>query len=329
LDAVVEAIKGTVSRDLIGVTRQALTFTLTEDVTAAISRVPRGYHMYGDFAEARYHAIATGVEQTTTDPDSELVLALYLRGVVAPGKRGHLPPAPEVPALPSWDTELPRRDVQMAISSWTLGTAYETFQDGGKMAGTISHTDIPAAAPVQLNTTDIAQFAPGLTKDYPHMWMQLLVGFEQGANISITKENGLSAVAPIGVRFQVLSPSGSKDVFALRLNATLAATASLVTLPTGFHTMGFEVTKIIAETAVANSTVGPVTVLAKLQGLMNLVVQSFVRPALNSQLDKGFLPLPIPANTTLSDRVLAVRPGYVIVAFNVTEAVHAPRLLSK
>jgi hypothetical protein len=58
------------------------------------------------------------------------------------------------------------------------------------------------------------------------MWMQLLVGFEERANISISEASGLHVVAPVGVRFQVLTSTGAKDAFALRLNLTLGAVTS-------------------------------------------------------------------------------------------------------
>ncbi len=60
------------------------------------------------------------------------------------------------------------------------------------------------------------------------MWMELSVGVEEGAKVSITAADGIKVQGPVSVAFQALTPQGPKEPFTLLVNVSAAISASVL-----------------------------------------------------------------------------------------------------
>ena len=264
------------------------------------------------FAAVRFDPLALTYDKEA----SALVFAL--RGDVVQTQDQQDPPGTQARALPPWDSAFQDRDLQVALSQWSLQTAFFSYQRAGHLGIDVLHTAIPASSPLQLRTLDFALVAPGLVAKYGESkWMRIAMALEEGTAITMEQDTGLRISGPAGIIFQVETQAGDnstvvEDAFALRLDATLAANVSVVSDASGsFLSPTFTALSFPAK--VANSTVGPVLILGPLVNLVSVLVESLGLPLLNSKIAPGF-PVPSSPQVTPSNSQVAVRHQYLVMS---------------
>lgn len=85
--------------------------------------------------------------------------------IVPESNPGQVAPYP-IPDMPFYDATLAKY-VQVFISDFTLNSAMYTYWQAGRLHHTILPPDIPATAPLQLNTSALSVVAPGFATKYP------------------------------------------------------------------------------------------------------------------------------------------------------------------
>ena len=85
--------------------------------------------------------------------------------IVPESNPGQVAPYP-IPDMPFYDASLAKY-VQVFISDFTLNSALYTFWQAGRLHHTVLPADIPATAPLQLNTSALSVVAPGFATKYP------------------------------------------------------------------------------------------------------------------------------------------------------------------
>lgn len=133
-------------------------------------------------------------------------LSLVVRAAVV-NPEGDLPPVP-TPSLPTWSADAAGAYLQILLSSWALDSYGFTYWKAGRLKDHITHDQIGPKSPIQLNTSRIGLFAPGLLLKYPHHWMTIDTNVTATPTVVLEKTSGATAHAPATFVFNVVNSSG-------------------------------------------------------------------------------------------------------------------------
>ena len=304
IDALAKVFKSTISNAIKDAAKKALGDQLTSQVNKVLKNIVWTVPFADKFAQANF--IPSSVASNAQS------LSVGVTGDVTPiGKSGALPPF-SVPSMPTWDPSASSAYVQVMLSAWSLESYTYTYYQGGRLDRIITHSDIGSLSPVQLNTSSMSLFAPGLKTKYPNRWMQLEMKAVGPPVADISTSSGLKVVMPASLSFQVLNESGGvlAEAFSLGANVTAAIKTSVVGGST--QRISGQVTSLSAPFQVVRTSVGPVRLVNGLSNFTNFLLDDVVVPIVNKALAQGF-PLPSVSGFSLTSTTLAEKNGYLLV----------------
>lgn len=200
-------------------------------------------------------------------------------------------PAPPIKIAATTEDE---NMVTIGISAWPINNGFWTFSQAGLLQYPLKPSDIPSSFPIQLNTTDFNEIAPGLFKVYPNCAINILldvpIGFTEVARI-LPSEGVAVKNLPLNLNFSVLpnTTATALPAFALQCLANASANASV----TVGATKEQEVIHLLVETLacstlrVISSSFGNIST-AGLDMLISTVLTNIVLPDINRFLGSGF-----------------------------------------
>lgn len=209
-----------------------------------------------------------------------------------------VPPSIDVPA------SLPRM-MYVWVTTFLADSAGYVYGQAGVLDFTITNKMIPAAIPIQLNTSSFAAVAPGLAKAHPNAAMVLEFNALPTPVNTSASTKGLNITLQFAADFLVVLPNGTKAP-AFELNTTTIAAGDVTcaqNVSTNVWSVRFNLTEVSLGLTLRKSEYGPVDA-ASLQELVDFVVQGILLPQLNSAGAKG---IPIP----MVDGVQFVNPEIV------------------
>lgn len=274
-----------------------------KQISDNLAKVQLDIPITNNFAEIRFDLSAAPAitANAIAAPTLGTVVPTSVPGQVAPYS---------IPTLPQYDSS-ESAYVQLFLSDFTLNTAAYTYWKAGRLSQVIPPTAVPASFPIQLNTSSLGAYAPGLLQKYPTaVPVQLVVAADPltKPTIALNATTDLQVTLPSLVSFQALPSGGTpEDAFTLTCPVAAAGTLSIK----GSAVAGSIATANCTLTEY-NSTVGQVDV-ASLNALIGLVLSSAVVPEINKYAGQG-IPIPTYDGYKLSNSRLKFYDSYVVVA---------------
>jgi hypothetical protein len=287
LDALVDVFKGAVKQSLTEAATAAIASLIDAAANQALANASLSMPLYGGQVLARFDLTAAAPPSSA----SGAFLALPVLGdaVLAANASTRAPfPLPALPPGPLAGCPA-AASLQLALSAFSLESLGWALWGVGALQTVLPHTILPPAFPIQLNTSDVALLAPGLSRAFPNEWMQLSVALLAPPAANVTA-GGLALSAPLAIAFQALPPSGQPQT-AFTLGCPLGLALQLGVGGQGrAQNLTANVTAAACQLAVDSSSVGPVDA-GGLAALVDFVVNGVLLPLANAVLNVG-LPLP-------------------------------------
>lgn len=232
--------------------------------------------------------------------------------IAHPAESPFTPPALPVPAAGSLS-----RMFYVWVSSYMLESAGWVYEQVGVLNYTVTPSQVPASFPLKLNTSSFRPFIPALFAKYPDMAMELTVAAVGNPLTVDIGAGGLLVVGTGSLSFAVVQPSGAlvPDVFVVDFVLTASGVAWVA--GDGTHnSIVANLTLVNVAMTLASSTVGPIA-LAPLQDVLNLFTEYFLLPAVNKQLNKGFV-IPVVDGLTFVNPQVSYADGLIVVDTDVS-----------
>ena len=294
----------TIKHEIDSTLQQQITGVLTGEVAKILTSIKWKFPLEKGVASVDFspQAVEGGKEH----------LSLTLKAAVT-DPQGDMPPTPS-PTIPAWSPDAGHAYLQVVLSSWSLSTYAYTYWRAGRLTDHITHEDIGSYSPIQLNTSSIGLFAPGLRAKYPDHWMSI-DAVVTAAPLCDAQKSGVSVRAAATFAFHVVNSSGGiiDTVFTLGTNATAGVTFGIVSRANASgQALTAKITNASAPLSVFQSDVGTVRI-AGISKLTNSIVDRLLVPLANALLGHG---LPLPSTPVLQLENTTIRPddGYLLVA---------------
>lgn len=234
-------------------------------------------------------------------------------GVVANTKHPVKPPTGVTPPhVPSFSSGAADHYVQLGISTYFFETLAWVYQQAGQLKSIITHSEVPSSVALQLNTSSLSVFAPGLDSKYPNMWCQLDAGVVAPVNVDTSQ--AMVAVAPFEIAVQPVTASGPETAFTVGCNLTVGL--ALHVEQGSPQKLAGNFTFLSCPLATVSSKVGSVKV-SGLNMLINTIVTETLLPLVNKVLEAGF-PMPTMDGLTLTNSEVLEVDNAIIVASDFT-----------
>jgi len=207
------------------------------------------------------------------------------------------------------------RMAQVAISACVANCGFQSIQQAGLAAYTITPNDVPADSPVQLSTSNLALLAafPGLSALCENCNITMLVRALEAPTASFDSTTGTTVVVDGEITLLTLQRNGTLTT-ALVLGANVSVSAAVTIERDQDVVLRIENTTDAA-LVVIKSYIGAVEE-SELKGMLELLLR-FGIPVINADLAAGF-PLPAIDGVNFVSSVVTVMDQYVLVATNVT-----------
>jgi len=198
------------------------------------------------------------------------------------------------------------------MSSYLLESAGWGYEQVGVLNYTITPDKVPASFPLKLNTSSFRDLIPALFAKYPNMLMEATIA-AVGNPLTVTiSESGMMAAGTCTVAFAVINPDKTivPDVFII--SVTVFASGKAWVVGSGAtNSVVANLTLVNVTMTLASSTIGPIN-LNPLQFALNIFTSMFLLPAVNKELNKGFV-IPVIEGLTFVNPQLSYGPGYLVV----------------
>jgi len=311
LDALVDVFKGAVKQSLTDSAKATIESLINTAANQALEKANLDIPIQGGEVLARFDLTAAAPPSGASG--AFVSLPVLGDAVLAKNASTRAPfPLPVLPSGPFADCAT--SFLQLALSEFSLESLGWTMWSVGALKSLVYHTIIPPSFPIQLNTTDVALLAPGLSKAFPNEWMQLDLALVAAPTANVSVEGGFALAAPLSIDFQALPPSGTPQT-AFTLGCPLGLALTLGIGGAG-HAQNFtaNVTSASCQLSVANSTVGPVDA-GGLALLVDFVLSDVLLPVVNAALNVGF-PLPSLDGLELAGSSIFYADGFAGVCSN-------------
>lgn len=202
-------------------------------------------------------------------------------------------------------------------SEYLLETAGWVYEQAGVLNYTVQPQQVPASFPLKLNTSSFKLLIPALYQKYPDMLMTMTVaavGDPLDVQISTA---GMLVVGTASLTFNVLQASGQPIPNVFTIDIQVFADGRAWVVGDGTHnSLVANLTLVNVSMTQASSTIGPI----KLQGLqfaLNIFTSNFLLPAVNKQLNKGFV-IPVVDGLTFVNPEVTFGAGFLVIDTDVS-----------
>ena len=278
-------------------------------------------------------ALVSDLNPTLAKPPANYVACTVLgKSVVcdvsagAPPSPSPTPPIP-VPMLPVPDpTAAPTHEILIMMDMTPFNYALYIVWQAGLMDIIVTSDMIPSNFPQILNTSNFADIAPGMFKQYPNLGMQLEINVTTAPHFEIitpttptgNNHTALLLTLPTDILFQVLDPTtGLQNAFGVHCPFQAAVAIDVMDTASGGQVINGSLRELACTLSLVHSNVGNVSV-SQLQGLVTLVT-SLLEPIVNHKLKNTTVPVPSLGSINLTNSEIAfVADGqYLLVASDV------------
>ena len=203
------------------------------------------------------------------------------------------------------------RMLSTSISAFTLNTAFHAQAAAGLKKNHFDDAGKPAHFPAVLNTNDAAwNSVPALKAKYANLPMLIRVKSNQDPKCSM--KPGVANFA-IGLDVTVIVVLSGKEVPVFTIDTKASSNLEFSIQQRGSYPAFVpKIRDTAASGTIKDSVIGPFDVNGLIQ-VLNGVVNLFVLPQVNAQLDSGF-PLPAPAGLSFVKPALTINDGHVFFA---------------
>ncbi|KAI7808254.1 bactericidal permeability-increasing protein [Triplophysa rosa] len=219
------------------------------------------------------------------------------------------PFSPEVFDLPSTEDYM----MSVGLSEFFMNSAVYSYFSAGLLHIRITDDMIPQSSPIHLNTSQFSIFIKQLSTLYPDMKMQVMLYASETPMFSFSPGE-MSLHVPASAKFSAVQRDGAlTPLFRLDVNGFFVGNAQIQNqhLTAAFKLKNLTLT-------LGSSEIGDFKTEA-LERVVKMVVNMFVLPKLNEQLQTG-VELPVPQGFSLSESNIILKNGFLLILTDVEVA---------
>ena len=217
LDALVDLFKGAVKQSLTDAATAAITDLIDTAANQALAAASLDIPLQGGEVLARFDLTAAA---PPSGASGEFLALPVLGDAVLAANASTRAPFPLAALPPGPEADCATSSLQLALSQFSLESLGWAMWSAGALQSLVPHTILPPAFPIQLNTTDVALLAPGLSKAFPNEWMQLELALLAPPTANVSAGGGAGRwLRPCPLPFRRCPPAGSRPARPSRWDA--------------------------------------------------------------------------------------------------------------
>lgn len=197
----------------MGTIRDEITKTLTSTIKSELPATLNKLVSQSQGAALIYDGIDLDIQIPENPNITDKFIGLAIKGLIYPKNESEVEPSVQ-PVPMTYHNDQSASKLQVFLSSYVVDSAFYTYLKLNEVHFWTKPSDIPASFPVQLDTSSLNMFFPGMKDHYgPDLPVNIEYKLEQAENFLVRQnDDTMSFDADLGIKFWVQFPNNTQDL---------------------------------------------------------------------------------------------------------------------